>query len=390
MRYFLLAGEASGDHLGALLIAQLRRLDPMATFAFWGGDAMAEVGDVAPRQHIRDLAFMGYVEVVQPLPRILGLMATAKRDVADFSPDVLVCIDYPGFNLRIGRWARARGIRVDFYVSPQIWAWRRGRVHRVMRSTSRVLCVLPFEPKFYSAYGYEVSYCGHPLPKRVDSYQRPESAGFRSSVGATPRQRIVAVLPGSRRQEVAQILPIYLEAVTRLRALDPDADLRFVIAAAPALDTAELERASTNYDFGLTRDMYALLAHAEIAWTASGTATLEAALFGVPQVVCYRTGAITAWLARRMIKVPYIALANLILGEAAVPELIQDEFTAGSLVRWTRRALETPDERLRQRQAYAHLRERLAPYDAAATAADLIVADAHAAAAARRAVDLRG
>ena len=376
MRYFLVAGEASGDNLGALLVDEIRALDPAAEFAFWGGDGLAAATGVAPRQHLRDLAFMGFAEVVANLPTILRLMRRAKADVAAYAPDVLVCIDYPGFNLRLGKWAKARGIRVDFYVSPQIWAWRRGRVHKVIASTHRVLTILPFEAAFYASYGYEVSYTGHPLPKRIDHYTAAPELRVRDAAGArTVAGPVLALLPGSRQQEVRALLPVMLAAAEALLA--GGIDVTPVVAAAPTLSDDTLLRLSRKHGVCWSRSSYAVLAHARLACVASGTATLETALFGVPQVVCYRAGAVSVALARHLIKVPYIALVNLILDGPVVPELIQDALTPEALAAELRELAEG-DARAEQLGAYEMLRAELAPYEAARAAAELVVADAQA------------
>ncbi len=374
MRYFLVAGEASGDNLGALLIEEILLLDPRAEFMFWGGDAMqAASGGLAPKRHIRELAFMGFAEVARNLLTVLRLMREAKRQVAAFAPDTLVCIDYPGFNLRLGAWAKRRGVWVDMYVSPQIWAWRQGRVHRVIRDTNRVLCVLPFEVEFYARFGYAVTYAGHPLPKRVDRFSVSETLTVQDSEGARAAVgEVVALLPGSRLQEVRELLPVMLRACAKTGDRLP------VIGAAPVLTDEELRGLSEEFGVGWTRDTYDLLGHAHTACVSSGTATLETALFGVPQVVCYRGGRISVAVARRLVKVPYIALVNLILGEQILPELIQGELTPASLAERLSEISAGPAREL-QLAGYGKLRERLLPYDAAATAAKFIVTRAQSA-----------
>ena len=384
MRYFLLAGEASGDNLGALLISEIGKLDPGAEFAFWGGDGMrAAAGGLSPKQHLRQLAFMGFVEVVSNLRTILRLVASAKRDIEDFAPDVLVCIDYPGFNLRIAKWAKGRGTRVDFYVSPQIWAWRQSRVHKIVAATDRVLCVLPFERDFYAGYGYDVDYVGHPLPKRVDAHPRPERLTVNYPGGQLPADGpVLALLPGSRRQEVAALLDVMMAGVTGFAARRKTAPgalpYRVVIAAAPVLEDGFLIALCARHGIGYVRSAYDLLGVAELACVTSGSATLETALFGVPQVVCYRGSAISVAIARRLVRVDYIALPNLILGEAVVPELIQEEANPEAIAA-ALEALSDGPARQRARAGYGRLREALEPYDAAAAAAHLIVADARAA-----------
>ena len=382
MRYFLLAGEPSGDNLGAGLIEEIRRRDTRAELAYWGGDNMrAAAGGLAPKQHLDALAFMGFVEVVANLRTILALLRRAKSDVESFAPDVLVCIDYPGFNLRLAAWAKSRGIRVVFYVSPQIWAWRTGRVHKIAAATDRILCILPFERDFYAGYGYAVDYVGHPLPKRVDEHPRPHQIGIVDPSGTLgDRGPILAVLPGSRKQEVRSLLDVMMAGVAgfaeRRQRTHPKAPpYRVVLAAAPVLDDDFLVDLCRARGIGYVRSAYNLLSVAELACVTSGSATLEAALFGVPQVVCYRGSALSVAIARRVVKVDYIALPNLILGEEVVPELIQaaasPEAVAEALTDLSHGPL-----RDRAVAGYGRLRQALLPYDAAATAAQLIVEDA--------------
>ena len=379
MRYFLLAGEASGDNLGGLLVEQIRALDPQAEFACWGGPSLAAATGTTPLRNLDQLAFMGFVEVVANLRAIRRLERAAREHVAAFAPDSLILIDYPGFNLRLGRWARGRGIWVDFYVSPQIWAWRPGRVHKVVRSFDRLLCVLPFEPSFYARYGYdrgaghEISYTGHPLPLRVDTHAVPPRLTVRTASGErtlAEDESVLALLPGSRRQEVRRMLPVMAAAVGRLR--DRGLTYRAVIGAAPVLATADLEALAAEHDLAWTRSSYDLLGHAHLACVASGTATLEAALFDVPQVVCYRGSTVSVAIARRLVRTEHIALVNVVLGRRAVTELVQGDATASNLADGLA-ALSEPANRERQLAAYRELREGLRPYEATAAAAAAIV-----------------
>ena len=386
MRYFLLAGEASGDQLGGLLLEQLLRLDPEAEVRFWGGERMAAASGTAPGRHVSELAFMGFAEVAVNLPTILRLMREARRTLREFRPDVFVGIDYPGMNLRLAAYAKTLGVRAVQYVSPQAWAWRPGRVHRIARVTDRVLCVLPFEPAFYASYGYEATYTGNPLPARVDAYDAGAECRVYDAEGSRllgERERVLLLLPGSREQEVTRMLPVMLRALGELRATVPAARrLRPVIAAAPVLSNATLSSLCADYGVGYGRDAYALMARAELACSASGTATLETALFGVPQVVCYRGNALSIALARRLVRVAHISLVNLILDGPVVPELIQGECTP-EWVAHELAGLLAGDARQRQLAAYEELRERLLPYEAAAHAAEAVLAEARSGYAAR-------
>ena len=377
MRYFFLAGEASGDNLGSELMRELKRLDAEASFAFWGGDAMAAEVGLSPKQHIRSLAFMGFVQVLKNLPTIYKLFSVAKADILSFRPDVLICIDYPGFNLRMARWAKSQGIRVEFYVSPQIWAWRESRVHKVIASVDRLLCILPFEPDFYRRFGYEVSYTGHPLPARVDAYPRETQIILKGAANSSEpfSGNILALLPGSREQEIKVLLPTMLEAADAFfKGLPADEALnwRMVIAAAPSLSDSQLEILCAKWKaLRYHRSSYAVLAKARIAAVASGSATLETALFGVPEVVCYKSDGLSVALARKLIKVPYIALPNLILDRPLLPELIQKEFNSAKLIQ-TLGEINKPQVQQKMTAGFSELRDLLKPYDAAAQAASAI------------------
>ncbi|RMF19838.1 MAG: lipid-A-disaccharide synthase [Bacteroidetes bacterium] len=366
MKYYLLAGEASGDLHGALLIQGLKREDPDARIRFWGGERMAEAAGCPPRKHIRELAFMGFLEVVKNLPAIRRNFEFAKMELIEWRPDVLILIDYPGFNLRMARWAARHGIRVFYYISPQLWAWHSSRVQVIRRYVERMYVILPFEPAFYARHGVEVDYVGHPLLDVVDGV-KPQ-ADFRQRHGLDERP-IIALLPGSRKQEIARMLP-------PMAALAPEfPGFQFVVGAAPAVEADFYHsllggrEKEVRLVEGLT---HPLLRHAHAALVTSGTATLETALFGVPQVVCYRGNALSFWLAKRLVQVNYISLVNLICEEAVVEELIQGDFNPEGL-RTALQSLLEPHTRTRILEKYALLRRRLEPPGAAARAARLMV-----------------
>lgn len=354
MKYYLIAGEASGDLHGSNLMKAIAEEDPDARFRVWGGDLMAAAGGALVK-HYRELAFMGFLEVVKNLPAILRNFRLCKDDVSQYAPDALVLIDYPGFNLRIARWAARRGIRVFYYISPQLWAWHAGRVKIVQASVERMFCILPFETEFYARYGYEVSYVGHPLLDVLAQWA-PDS-GFRSRNGLPADAPLVALLPGSRKQEISRMLGAMLEAIPLL----PE-NFHFVIAGAPAIDPSfyeailqdRKERVSIVY-----RQTYALLQEATAAAVTSGTATLETALFGAPQVVCYRGGALSYQIARRLVRVPFISLVNLIAGKEVVRELIQDALTPEALAEALQPLLSPTPQRRQMLDEYATLREML-------------------------------
>ena len=368
MKYYIIAGEASGDLHGSNLIKGLREADPQAECRAWGGDLMEAAGAELAK-HYRDLAFMGFAEVVMNLRTILGNIKFCKQDILRYQPDALILIDYPGFNLRIAKWAKAQGFRVYYYISPQLWAWHSSRVHGIKASVDRLFVILPFEEDFYRQYDYEVDFVGHPLMDVVDDI--PETENFRRDHQLDNRP-IVALLPGSRKQEIERMLEVMLAITPAFTGY------QFVIAGAPAqpesfyqkiLDKARPDAAQVKL---VNNRTYALLRHAEAALVTSGTATLETALFGVPQVVCYRGGRLSYLIARRLVQVDFIALANLIAEREVVRELIQDEYNAGNLKAELAK-LFLPEHRRRIQEGYALIRDRLGRPGASRRAADLIV-----------------
>lgn len=323
MKYYIIAGEASGDLHGANLMRAILARDPQAEIRYWGGDLMQGVVGT-PVRHIRDLAYMGFVEVAMHLRTVLGNMDFCKRDILRFRPDVIVYIDYPGFNLKIAKFARRHGFKNVHYISPQLWAWKKRRIGAMRRNLDRLCCILPFEQDFYARNNFpQAVYVGHPLLDAVSHYQD------NAAVPDTTPKPIVALLPGSRRMELGKMLP----PMVQLACQHPE--YQFVIAGMsllgddyyrPFIDTAE--NVSVVYD-----QTYALLSHAHAAIVCSGTATLEAALFNVPQVVCYRANPISVAIARRLIgnKIKYISLPNLIADAPIVSELIQDDVSLENL-----------------------------------------------------------
>ena len=351
MNYYLIAGEASGDLHGANLMRALRTEDPSARFRYWGGDRMAAV-DGAPSKHIRDLAFMGFVEVVQNLPTILQNFKTVKADILDFQPDALVLIDYPGFNLRLAKWAKERGICVLYYISPQLWAWKAGRLKTIARTVDWLYVILPFEENWYRERGFErVSFVGHPLLDVFEQYRPAPHFREKNELDVRP---IVALLPGSRVQEIRSMLSVMLSVV------DDFPDHQFVIAGAPAVERATYApflRTAPNVHL-VDNQTYDLLHHAEAALVTSGTATLETALVGVPEVVCYRGSRVSYAIAKRLVKVEYISLVNLIMNRPVVRELIQQECSTAN-VRLELEKLLHPDRRLQFKIDYELLRDHL-------------------------------
>jgi lipid-A-disaccharide synthase len=368
MNYYLIAGEASGDLHGANLMKALRAEDPGARFRVWGGDLMeAQGGELV--KHYRDLAFMGFAEVVANLRTILRNIRFCKEDILAWQPDVLILIDYPGFNLRIARWARAQGLRIFYYISPQIWAWHRSRVHQIKANVDRMYVILPFEEDFYREYGLEVDFVGHPLLDVIDRYEADPA--FRSEYGLDERP-VVALLPGSRRQEISRMLP------TMLRVPPDFPDLQFVIAGAPSVPEdfyrhiIEQSPAGQQQVAIVHNRTYPLLAQAYAALVTSGTATLETGLFAVPEVVCYKGSALSYLIARRLVDIPYISLVNLVVDRQLLTELIQDDFNPARLKAELQRLLD-PAVRAELREGFGELRRRLGEAGASRWAARLMV-----------------
>lgn len=317
MKYYVIAGEASGDLHGSNLLKEIITLDNSANIRCWGGDLMKSTGATLVK-HYRDLAFMGFAEVIKNLPTILSNLAFCKKDIESFAPDVLILIDYPGFNLRIAEWAKSRGLKVVFYISPQVWAWKANRVKKMKKCIDLMLVILPFEKNYYAEkWQWNVHYVGHPLAKVISDYT-PTPLPFED------HREIIAVLPGSRKQEISIKLPEMLKVAAAFPAY------RFVVAKAPSVDDEfyqPLLEKYTNVSVAKGRT-YDLLSQAKAAMVTSGTATLETALFGVPEVVCYKGGNISYQIAKRLIKIKYISLVNLIMDKPVVKELIQDDMNS--------------------------------------------------------------
>ncbi|MEO6917337.1 MAG: lipid-A-disaccharide synthase [Chitinophagaceae bacterium] len=320
MKYYVIAGEASGDLHGSNLVRMLKQKDPSSIIRGWGGSLMEKAGaDVV--KNYGDLAFMGFVEVVRNLDKIFKNLHFAKADILAFKPDALILIDYPGFNLRMAKWAKAAGIKTIYYISPQVWAWKEGRVKEIRKTVDKMIVILPFEKDFYRKWNYAVDYVGHPLVEVIDDWK--EKAIHRP----LSDKPIIALLPGSRKQEILKKLPIMLQTA----ALFPD--YQFIVAMAPGQQDefyTPLLEAYSNVS-SVRDDTYNLLNQSRAALVTSGTATLETALFGVPEVVCYKGSPISYWIARQVIKVKYISLVNLIMNKLVVKELIQADLTAENL-----------------------------------------------------------
>ena len=366
MKYYIIAGEASGDLHGANLMKALKRLDEQAVFRCWGGDRMQGAGGEMVK-HYRDLAFMGFVEVVLNLRTILRNIRFCKKDIQDFQPDVLILIDYPGFNLRIAEFAKKKGFRVFYYISPQVWAWHRSRVNKMKPIIDRLFVILPFEQNFYKAYNWDVDFTGHPLLDALEE-KAPAFAKLRPEDLQLPEDKqIVALLPGSRRQEIKRVLPVMLSVVPEF------GHYQFVIAGAPGVPEEFYHQFTRSTDVPIVANQtYELLHLSAAALVTSGTATLETALMEVPQVVCYKGGWLSYYIARRLVQVDYISLVNLILGREVVKELIQGELTTENLVNELRKILPDGISHASFAINYRQLKAELGGKGASAKAAELM------------------
>jgi lipid-A-disaccharide synthase len=351
MRYYIIAGEASGDLHGSNLIKELKKRNSAARVRCWGGDLMQQAGAELVK-HYRELAFMGFAEVIKNLPTIMGNLRFCKEDILIYKPDALILIDYPGFNLRIAEWAKQQGFTIIYYISPQVWAWKEGRVRKMKQHIDKMLVILPFEKDYFrDKWNWEVEYVGHPLVQVIDEFKtrRAEAANHTHPLaipGVEPRaphdemqaseisqplqkdtRPAIALLPGSRKQEILKKLPIMLDVCRLFPAY------QFVVAKAPGLEDSFYEPLLQPYSnvSSVRNQTYALLSGSVAALVTSGTATLETALFGVPEIVCYKGSSISYQIAKRLIKVKYICLVNLIMDKPVVKELIQDELTTANL-----------------------------------------------------------
>ena len=353
MKYYMIAGEASGDLHGSNLIKELKKLDPLASIRCWGGDLMQQAGGELVK-HYRDLAFMGFAEVIKNLGTIFRNFRFCKRDILAFQPDVLILIDYPGFNLRMAQWAKENNFRVIYYISPQVWAWKESRVNNIKKFVDKMLVILPFENQFYQKWNYKVEYVGHPLVQVVDNAIHQEQT---NPVEVSPinQHNVIALLPGSREQEISKKLPVMLETSKAFP------QYHFIIAKAPSLPDEFYDRLIAGYPQvrSVRNRTYQLLMQAKAALVTSGTATLETALFGVPQVVCYKGSPVSYQIAKRLVKIKYISLVNLIMDKEVVKELIQEELTVDNATKELRDILENPQRKFQIQQDYAALKKLL-------------------------------
>jgi lipid-A-disaccharide synthase len=365
MKYYIIAGEASGDLHGANLMKALYKEDSNAEIRFWGGDLMQAVGGTMVK-HYRELAFMGFIEVIFNLKTILNNIKICKKDIADFQPDAIIFIDYPGFNMRIATWAKERKIPTHYYISPQIWAWKENRIKAIKRDVDFMYVILPFEKDFYeNKHQFPVHFVGHPLIDAIENRTTVDDATFRKTHQLSEKP-IVALLPGSRKQEITKMLSLMLSVVQDFK------EYQFVIAGAPSQDL-ELYQPFLNENVAfISNKTYDLLSVAHAALVTSGTATLETALFKVPEVVCYKGSWISYQIAKRVITLKYISLVNLIMDKEVVKELIQDELNTKNIRLELAKILSGP-HRENILKNYEALETKLGGKGASAKTAQLIV-----------------
>lgn len=363
MKYYIIAGEASGDLHASNLIKEIKKLDKDAEFRAWGGDLMQQQGAEIVR-HYRELAFMGFKEVLLNLRTIFKNIRFCKDDITAYKPDVLVFVDYPGFNMRIAKWARQQGYKTVYYISPQVWAWKEKRALALKRDIDKMIVILPFEADFYKKYKYQADYVGHPLLEFVEDYRKHFSAAAYMEVGEKP---VVALLPGSRKQEISKMLPVMLKVAKDFPAY------KFMIAGAPGQQKSFyqpfLAGNNTEIVFNKTYDLFS---KAKAALVTSGTATLEAALFEVPQAVCYKGSKISYWIGRQLVKIKYISLVNLIMDKPVVRELIQDDFSEEKIKAELKALLEDTIYRNKILADYKELKTKLGGEGASARAAAIV------------------
>ncbi len=365
MKYYIVAGEASGDLHGSNLMKELFKKDKKAIIRFWGGDLMKAVGGELV-VHYKDRAIMGFIEVILNLRKALGFIKLCKNNIEDFQPDVIIFIDNSGFNLPVAKWAKKKGFKTNYYISPQVWASRAGRVKAIKRDVDQMFVILPFEKDFYKEYNYDVTFVGHPLIDGIVDREQVDEKKFREKYKLGNKE-IIALLPGSRKQEITKMLD------TMLIMVDKFTDYQFVVAGAPSQTVEFYNRFLTNKNVKfINNETYDLLSIAHTALVTSGTATLETALFKVPQVVCYKGNWLSYQIAKRIITLEYISLVNLIMDREVVKELIQNDFNEENLEQELRSLLEN-SKRKQLFLEYFELEEKLGGKGASKKVAESIV-----------------
>ena len=366
MKYYIIAGEASGDLHASNLIKSIIKKDPTAEFRFWGGDLMTEVAGLAPVKHYKDLAFMGFLEVAKNIGTILKNIKFCKADIENYRPDVLILVDYPGFNLRIAEFAKKLGIKVVYYISPQLWAWKEGRVEKIKKFVDEMLVILPFEKDFYKKHQVDAHFVGHPLLDAIEDLPEINTEQFKKDHHLNEKE-IIALLPGSREQEVTKMLELMLSVRPYFK------DYQFVIAGAPSLPKEFYQKFVDENVHFVSNRTYDLLRCSRVALVTSGTATLETALLNIPEVVCYKSSTISYEIGKRVVKnIKYISLVNLIMDEEIVTELIQKELTTENLVRELNHILKG-EKRNQMLSDFEKLQNKLGGKGASDIAAEIII-----------------
>ena len=365
MKYYIIAGEASGDLHASNLLKALKEVDADANFRFWGGDLMEEQGGALVK-HYKELAFMGFSEVIMNLRTIFKNINFCKQDISDYDPDVIIFIDYPGFNMRIAEWAKKVGYKTHYYISPQIWAWKENRIKKIKRDVDEMYVILPFEKDFYTEkHNFPVHFVGHPLLDAIENRPTVDTESFKREHDLDDRP-VIALLPGSRKQEIDKMLKVMLSITSDFQ------DYQFVIAGAPSQDEEFYHSFMKKSNIKLIMNKtYDVLGISHAALVTSGTATLETALFKVPEVVCYKGSFISYNIAKRIIDLDYISLVNLIMDREVVKELIQNEFNSKNLKLELQKILKE-ENRKRIFSDYYDLEKRLGGKGASKNTAELI------------------
>ncbi|HLT42671.1 MAG TPA: lipid-A-disaccharide synthase [Sphingobacteriaceae bacterium] len=365
MNYYIIAGETSGDLHGANLIHALKQEDPEASFRIVGGDEMQKEASETPILHTSEMSFMGFIEVLANISTVLKNLKKVKADLLENRPDALILIDFPGFNLKIAEFAKTQGIKVFYYISPKVWAWNQKRVLKIKKVVDHLFCILPFEVDFYKKWGMEVDYVGNPL---LDALSKNEiDPNFRTKNGFNNKP-IVALLPGSRKMEISKLMPLMVQVSAKFPTH------QFVIAGAPNFSEAYYQQFLNRQKIPVVFDAtYDLLMNADAAIVASGTATLETALLRVPEVVVYKANALSVWIARKLVKIRYISLVNLIMDSLVVQELIQDHYNEENVHKELDRLLNDKAYRERMLQNYDALINAIGEVGASERTAKLIV-----------------
>ena len=378
MKYYIIAGEASGDLHGSNLMKGIYAEDPLADIRFWGGDAMASVAGHAPVKHYKEGAVMGFIEVLAKATKLLKNIDFCKQDILSWNPDVVILIDYPGFNFKIAEFAHKAGYKVFYYIAPKVWASRESRIEKLRKYVDRLFIVFPFEKPYFDSKGIEYIYKGNPLVDAVDNSpaMKETRADFlkRNSLTDSP---VIAMLAGSRKPEINTMMPVLTEFAAKMHAMPEYAGYQFLIAGAPARSiedySAWLNEENSSYIKILFGETQSIIRHAEAGVINSGTASLETALFGTPQVVGYITNPITYWIAKKIVKIRYISLGNLIVDRLAFKEFIQDDCNPDALIKEIRALIEDTDYRQHMLDEYAAIRSELGGSGASAAVAKAMI-----------------